>query len=73
MENPTTNIILDQPKHALVISNQGIVYEVDVSNEPKINEFKLLKGKSIAKIQHGSKHYFAYEKKKQPIQKWTNN
>lgn len=60
LENPTVNIILDQPKHALVISSQGVVYEVDVSDEPKINEFKLLKGKIISKIQHGSNHYFAY-------------
>lgn len=60
LENPTANIILDQPKHALAISGQGIVYEVDVSAEPKVNEFKLLKGKVISKIQHGSNHFFAY-------------
>jgi hypothetical protein len=34
---------------------------------------KILKNKLITKIIHGTKHYFAYEKKKKSISNWTNN
>lgn len=32
----------------------------------------MLKGKTISKLKFGYKHYFAYERKKKPINKWTN-
>lgn len=33
---------------------------------------KALKGRTIAKLKSGSKHYFAYERKKKLIKKWSN-
>lgn len=65
-------IILDEPKHALLVSVEGKVYELDLKEETKISEFKLLKNKKIAKIDYGYKHYFAYEKKQEPISKWSH-
>jgi hypothetical protein len=38
----------------------------------KLTEHKGLKGKIIGKLKCGKGHYFAYERKRKLIGKWTN-
>jgi inorganic pyrophosphatase len=43
-----------------------------MENEAKITEIKALKGRTVAKLKTGFKHYFAYERKKKLTKKWSN-
>lgn len=73
IDNPETDLILDFGVHGFVISIEGTLFEAEFSeNQTKLTEMKALKGKTIAKLKAGYKHYFAYERKKKLIKKWTN-
>ena len=47
----------------LVFCSEGTPYEVNLGSDMKVNEMKMFKGKNIARIVHGYRHCFAFERK----------